>query len=313
MRRAFLAGVLGAAALSCGDPLVRIEQATIPAGPVTAGPRVEATWMGTAGVLLDDGTTALLIDPFVSRPSLGRVAFARPIPVDEARIDLWMAMPGIERTAAVFVSHSHYDHSMDAPSFARRTDARVVGSASTMLVGRAAGLDDSQLEPVVAGEAMRFGDFTVTMLRSRHGPAVFGREPYPGEIAPGVTMPAKAREYRTGGAYAVVVEHPAGVLVHHASAGFVPQMFDEVEADVVLLGLAGRKDTRDYLRAVVDATGARSVVPIHYDNFFRGFDEPLAPLQSARIDEFLDHVADTRPDLRVRTLPLGRARPVLAP
>lgn len=267
--------------------------------------------MGTAGVLLDDGSTAILIDPFVSRPSLGTVAVGKKLKVDEARIDLWMAMPGIERTAAVFVSHSHFDHSMDAPSFARRTDATLVGSASTGHIARATGLPESQVRQVTPGEPMQFGAFTVTMLASRHGPALFGREPYPGNITTEFELPARASAYRTGGVYAIVVEHPAGVVLHHASAAWNPGMFEGVDADVVLLGLAGRKDTRDYVRAVVDGTGARRIIPIHWDNFFRNFDVPLAPLNSAHVTEFLDHIDDTRPDLELETLPLGHARIVL--
>ncbi len=298
---------------ACTDPIARLSTMTPPAtAPPTDAPYVEATWMGTAGVLLDDGTTAILIDPFVSRPSLGKVATGARIEVDEARIDRWMQMPGVERTAAVVVTHSHYDHLMDAPSFARRTEATLVGSASTVFVGRTSGLSDAKLHEVTPSAPMRFGDFTVTLLTSRHGPALLGSEPYPGNVTTCFELPAKAKDYRTGGTYAVLVQHPAGTVLHHGSAAWVPGMYDAVEADLVLLGLAGRKDTGEYLRAVVDGTGARRVVPIHWDNFFRGFDVPQASLSAARINEFLDHVSDTRPDLSVQALPLGHARTLLA-
>lgn len=306
-----LAALLILASTGCADELVRLQAEQIPERAATGAPHVTATWMGTAGVMFDDGTTALLVDPFVSRPSLGRVAFGRPVPVDEARIDLWMKMPGIDRTAAVFVSHSHYDHSMDAPSFAKRTGARLVGSESTAIIGERSGLPSERIDVVQPGTPMRFGDFTVTMLHSQHGKAVAGRVPYPGNVESDFETPAKAKDYRMGGAYAIVVEHPTGTAVHHASAGWAPRMYEGIDADVVFLGLAGRDDTAKYLDAVLDATGARRVVPIHWDNFFRGFDEALAPLGSARVNEFLDHLADTRPDLTVQTLPLGHARPVL--
>ena len=312
MTRILAPALLLLATSGCSDELARLEAEEIPEAERPAeAPRVTATWMGTAGVMLDDGTTALLIDPFVSRPSIGRVVFGRPVPVDEARIDLWMEMPGIERTAAVFVSHSHYDHSMDAPSFARRLDARLVGSPSTAIIGERSGLPADRIDVVEPGQPMRFGEFTVTMLHSQHGKAVAGRVPYPGNVEPDFETPAKAKDYRMGGAYAVVVQHSAGTAVHHGSAGWNPAMYDHIDADVVFLGLAGRDDTATYLGAVLDATNARRVVPIHWDNFFRGFDESLAPLGSARVGEFLDHLADTRPDLTVQTLPLGYARPVL--
>jgi len=301
-----------AATSACGSGLAQIEASALPetVAPASA-PTISATWMGTAGIMLDDGTTAILIDPFVSRPSLGRVGFGRPIPVDDARVDLWMKMPGIDRAKAVVVTHSHYDHVMDAPAFAKRTEATVVGSASTAAIARASGLPDPQIVTAALHAPMQFGDFTVTMLPSRHGRVLLGRVPYPGTVGDDFTMPAKAKDYSMGGAFTVVVEHPAGTVVHHASAGWVPGMLDDVAADVVFLGLAGHRDPSAYIDAVVDTTGADRIVPIHWDNFFRGFDAALQPLRSAHVTAFFDHVADTRPDLRLETLPLGQARIVL--
>ena len=304
-------GLALALCTACASGRSRLDIALLAQTPLPADPYVTATWLGTAGLLLDDGTTALLLDPFVSRPSLARVAFARPLPVDEARIDQWMKMPGVERTAAVLVSHSHYDHLMDAPSFARRTGATLVGSASTSAVGRSVGLPDSQVQTAALGTPMHFGDFAVTMLPSQHGAVLLGRVPYAGTIDAHFSPPAKAKDYRMGGAFTVVVEHPSGTLLHHASAAWLPGVLDGVHADVVFLGLAGRADTGEYLDAVVDKTGAHAVVPIHWDNFFRSFDLPLRALRSAHVGEFFDHVTDTRPDLQIHALPLGHARTVL--
>lgn len=296
---------------ACAGPQ-RVRDFELPQAPVPASAYVAASWMGTAGVLVDDGQTAILIDPFVTRPSMGKVAFARPIAVDDARVQQWMDMPGIERTAAVLVGHSHYDHVMDAPAFALRTHATVVGSSSTAYVATQSGLPAAQVHTVQPGEALTFGAFTVRMVLSRHGPALLGRVPYDGNVTTCFETPARARDYRMGGAYGIVIEHPAGTIVHHGSAAWVDGMYDDVDADVVLLGITGRKDTAEYLASVVDATSARRVVPIHWDNFFRGFDRPLAALGSAHLNEFIDHMLDTRPDLQLQTLPLGHARTLVS-
>ena len=81
-------------------------------------------------------------------------------------------------------------------------------------------------------------------------------------------------------------------------------MYEGVDADVVLLGLAGREDTLDYVAHVVDATGAKRIVPIHWDDFFRGLDEPLRPIRAAKVDEFFATMDAQRPDLTIETLPL---------
>ena len=45
-------------------------------------------------------------------------------------------------------------------------------------------------------------------------------------------------------------------------------MFDGITADVILLGIGGRKDSEDLIKNIVLPLGAKTVIPIHYDNFF---------------------------------------------
>ncbi len=303
------AAVLATALASgaCGGDLTPLRERTIaPSAPVAA-PTVRVTWLGTAGVRVDDGWTALLIDPFVTRVGVGAIVFGKGLTTDPEQA----AIVDTRDVAAVLVTHSHYDHLVDAPYFAEQADAELLGSLSTVNVGRVAGLPESRLVAVEPGQPRIYGDFTVTFVESLHGPALFGRVPFPGAIEPRIELPASASEYKMGGAYGIVIEHPAGTIVHHASASWIDGMYEGVQADVVLLGLAGRDDTTDYLAHVVDATGAKRVIPIHWDNFFRGFDEPLKAIRAAKIDEFFATVDASRPDLSIESLPLLQPRTVL--
>lgn len=300
-----LALVLAWASIGCHRGLAEIEAHAIEPRAPTSTPTVRVTWLGTAGVRIDDGWTALLVDPFVSRPGLGAVVFGRTIEPHAERVD---AIDTAD-VAAVLVSHSHYDHLMDAPRLAARAGAELVGSASTVAVGRAYGLEDLRVaEP---GVPVRYGAFTVTWRESEHGAVLAGRVPFPGEIENGVELPLRARDYKMGGAYGIVIEHPAGTIVHHASAAWLEGMYDGVQADVVLLGLAGHRDVPAYVQAVVDATGARRVVPIHWDSFFRPLSQPLVPLRTARVPAFFETIGRTRPDLRIETLPVLKERVLL--
>ena len=63
-------------------------------------------------------------------------------------------------------------------------------------------------------------------------------------------------------------------MLVQGSAGFLPGGYRSERADVVFLGVGGlgRKEPayrERYLREVVDAVGARRVVPIHWDDFTR--------------------------------------------
>jgi hypothetical protein len=51
-----------------------------------------------------------------------------------------------------------------------------------------------------------------------------------------------------------------------------------VRADVLLVGLAGRRATRDYLARLCDALAPKLIIPTHHDAFFA----PLGPPGAAR-------------------------------
>jgi L-ascorbate metabolism protein UlaG (beta-lactamase superfamily) len=280
-----------------------------PTSPSPATDTVSVTWLGTAGFLVSDGETSLLVDPFVSRYGLLKVGLGKVAP-DEALIDAWLAKLRVTNTTYVLVSHSHYDHSMDAPHFARQTGAKLVGSESTLHIGRGAGLAEEQMVRIENNHVLEAGAFRIRFLESVHGKALFGRIPYPGEINEPLTPPAPANAYKLGAAYSIVIEHPRGTMVHHASAGIIPGMYESVKADVVMLGIAGRQNTAGYVNEVVNAVGAKRLILTHFDDFFVPLAEEMEELWFVDFDEFVDSSRKTYPDVRLETVPLGEARPI---
>jgi L-ascorbate metabolism protein UlaG (beta-lactamase superfamily) len=275
----------------------------------SAPSHVRATWMGTAGVLLCDGTTRLLIDPFVSRPPARRVLFGLPLAPDPARVRHWVDRLELFGSDAVLVTHAHYDHVLDAPLFARLTGARLVGSPSVVCCGLGQGLGADRLVAATAGQPLQFGAFTVTFLRSEHSRVLLGRVPFPGTIDAPLAVPARAAAFRHGGVLAIHVRHPTVSLVHLGSSTIGQRTFDAVCADIALVCLAGRANDGSLLPRVVKATGARVVIPIHFDDFFLPLDQPLRPLPRVGLDRFVDEA--NRLGLSVATLPLGEPRALL--
>jgi L-ascorbate metabolism protein UlaG (beta-lactamase superfamily) len=302
MRKAAI--MLALSLAGCAPTELYLSRLISPAA--TDGPGVSVTWLGTAGVLVSDGRTDILIDPFVSRYGLLRVGLGLPLNPRPDLIKGWLDHWACHNVQVVLVSHSHYDHVLDAPYFARETGALLVGSASTLNVGRGAGLPETQLVQVRPGEPFRSGAFTVRFIESRHGPALFGRVPYPGTIDQPLAPPQKASAYKLGGVYGILLDHPSGILLHHGSAGFQEGMYDGIKADVLLLGITGREDTETYLAAVPGKVQPRLVIPIHFDDFFTPLDDDMDFLHSAHFREFFE-TADRRGDYPVCTLPLGRA------
>jgi L-ascorbate metabolism protein UlaG (beta-lactamase superfamily) len=240
--------------------------------------RLRATFLGVSTLLFRAGDSAILTDGFFTRPSLGRMLAGRIAP-DHRLIGGVLRRLDLRALDAVIPVHSHYDHAMDAPAVAALTGAVVVGSPSTVNVVRGYGLPAEQVQAVSAGDTLRFGRFAVTLVRAEHSPRPLAR----GHITRPVVPPARASAYRMGECFSVLVECDGNAVLVNGSAGAVPGALRDHRADVVYFGVPtlGKQpaDYRDWLwREVVQATGARRVIPVHWDDFWRPLDEPLVPM-----------------------------------
>jgi L-ascorbate metabolism protein UlaG (beta-lactamase superfamily) len=259
-----------------------------PRGSVSDAP-VTVRWLGTAGHVVTTRKTTLLLDPFLTRPPLASVAF-RPLAPDEAAIRRHVPT----KVDAILCGHSHFDHLLDAPFIARMTGARLVGSRSTCAFARAAGVPDERLVMVPpAGTTLRVGDVEVRFVASRHGAFVpMLGVPFPGEVTAPPALPARAHAYRMGGAFGVLLKTDAGVSIYHnGSADLVDAELAGLSADVLLVGLAGRYATPNYLARLGSALSPGLIVPTHHDAFFAPLERGVHLLPKIDLDGF---VAETR-------------------
>lgn len=267
-----------------------------------------ARWYGTTAVLLQAGDEAIFIDPFFTRPQgvLPILRNARIAP-DEKLIADWLARAGVKQLRGVLVSHSHYDHAMDAGVVAKQTGALLIGSQSTANIGLGAGLPAEQIivatDTLSLGQPVTVGAFRVSFLASAHAGATGGAPT--GDIEEPLPPPARYSDYRQGGTYSILVEHGEDRLLLHGSAGHVDGALKGVQADVVFLGAALVSEPKEYLQQIVDAVGARQVVLTHWDDFTRSLDEPLRPMPVVVNLVKLGDALAARPDLLAGIAPLG--------
>jgi L-ascorbate metabolism protein UlaG (beta-lactamase superfamily) len=249
------------------------------------GAAVRVAWLGAAGFIIETATTTLLIDPFVTRPSI--FGLRKRIVSDDAVIARHVPL----RATAVLCGHSHYDHVADAPRIARRTGAQLVGSASTCAWGRAEGLDESQLVRIPeVGAELRFGDVEVRFVPSRHG-RFFGRVPVPGEIRETPRRPGRFWHYKMGGAFGILVRAAGISIYHNGSADLVDAELDGERADVLLACLAGRRGTENYVARLISALSPGLVVPTHHDAFFAPLERGVHLLPGIDLDGFISEVS----------------------
>ncbi len=246
---------------------------------VIAPNAVTVIWLGVTTLLFDDSETQILIDGFISRPSLFDTLMRVPVASDAPMINYVMNEYRMQRLAAIIPAHSHYDHAMDVGAIANRSSASILGSESTANIARGAGVPEDQIAVVAAGEEYRFGNFTVRLIPSVHAPiGLRGSVPLMGTVDEPLETPAPVTAWREGGSYTIIVSHPQGTTIVQGSAGYVEGALDDVQADVVMLGVGlleglGRDYAEGYWQALVTATGAARVFPIHFDNYTRPFGE----------------------------------------
>jgi L-ascorbate metabolism protein UlaG (beta-lactamase superfamily) len=280
----FLTGAALAALAGCGIlygalSIPSFAAQSYPVAQRATGKRdLTVRFLGTATLAFDDGTTAIMTDGFFTRPSVAQVLLGK-VQSDDRVIDKTLARIGPQNLAAIFVAHSHYDHAMDSAAVAVKTGASVYGSASTANIMRGAGLPTERTTVFEDGDTYAFGTFRVQVFETPHSP----HAKFPGKIDEPLHQPARISEYQEGGNYSFLVTHGKRRILVIASGNYTPGKFQGVKADVVFLGIGtlGKQDeafASNYWHETVEQTGAKLVIPIHWDDFMRPLDQPFRPL-----------------------------------
>jgi hypothetical protein len=109
-----------------------------------------------------------------------------------------------------------------------------------------------------------------------------GEVPLAGTVDEPLELPAPITAWREGGSFSIIVSHPQGTTIVQGSAGYREGALDNVQADVVMLGVAllgslGRDYAERYWQALVTSTGAMRVFPVHFEDQTRPFGEIVLP------------------------------------
>jgi L-ascorbate metabolism protein UlaG (beta-lactamase superfamily) len=267
----------------------------VPREAARVDPRVKITWLGTAAHAISTDTTTVLVDPYVSRHRIRRL-LTRTIAPNDAAIDRWIP----KKVDAILCGHSHFDHLLDAPRIAQKTGAKLVGSATTCAFARAHGVSDSQLVEIPReGDRVTVGDVEIRFVPSKHGRIALGRVPFDGVVTRPPRLPARMWHYKMGGAFGIVM-NAAGVRIYHnGSADLVDAELDGERADVLLVGLAGRQATRDYLKRLIGALSPEIIAPTHHDAFFAPLEAGFHTIPGMDIDGFVSEARRIAPRARV--------------
>jgi L-ascorbate metabolism protein UlaG (beta-lactamase superfamily) len=284
LKPAFLAALMlcaaPAAAAPCeaaAAPLAAYEALTLADAGAGRSGDLRVRFLGISSLLLDDGDTQLMVDGYFSRPSFMASLFGR-IASDTKAVEAGLQRAEVGRLSALLVAHAHQDHALDAPEVIRLRGGRLVGSESVANIGRGQGVAETDITVLRGGETLTFGAFEVTAYAAPHSrPAVFT-----GHIREPLESPAKGRAYREGRNFSFLIVHRGLRVLVHPSSASEPGLFRNVRADVVVLGIARLGNTRrgfaeNYWTDTIRDSGARVVIPVHWDDFSAPVTDRFAP------------------------------------
>jgi len=268
--------------------------------PLGGTGEVRVTWLGTAGFAIEHAGHVLLLDPYLTRPSWSRCLFA-PLRSDTALI-----RRVVPRADAIILSHTHFDHALDAPEIARQTGARVFGSRSALRLCRGFGVPEMQLECVehAAPHQAEVGPFGLRFWPSAHSAFLFGRVPFPGDIADCSDVPLRTEAYRCGAVFGAEITVAGRRIFHVGSAELVEEGWRVPPVDLALACVAGWTSTERYPERLMAALSPGTVLLHHWDNFLHGLDTEVRALPAMRFVPLVDRLQAAAPRLPVGALPL---------
>ena len=233
---------------------------------------MKVTYLGTTTLLFDDGTDQLMFDCHVTRPSV-KTCFFGKLSTDEEIADRVIREFDIDRLRGIFVSHSHHDHVLDVPCFAKRFHADVYGSPSALNVARGGEIAEEHLHSFADSLNYQVGAFGITVIPSLHSEAHWFNNDIGKTIDQPLTQPAGMRAFKEGGSYDFLVKHGDNSFLIRPSCNYIEGQLSDIKADVLFLGiteLSKKTETwrETFFAETIGRVQPKIVIPIHWDNFF---------------------------------------------
>ncbi len=206
--------------------------------------------------------------------------------------------------AGVLVGHTHFDHAVDAPAIAQRLGCPAYGSRSLVALMHLHGAGELAVE-VEPYRRYELGPYTVSFTPSLHSKLVLGLAvPFAGELTCEHLAAMTPGAYRCGQVWGILIEVAGVSFYHQGSANLIDEAIRERDVDFFLAGVAGRGFTADYWSRILRRLGPRTIVPTHYDDFFRPLDAEMGLTTNVDLASVPDEIRAVSADFSVAALPL---------
>lgn len=265
-----------------------------------ASATVTAKYLTVASVALDDGKTRLVFDPAWTRPGILHVLGFKKLVSDEKLVTKILKDNNLERVDAVFASHSHFDHVIDAPMVSKVAGAVFYTDESSERLAKAYKEKKIRTIRMIPEQKIRVGDFLITPIPRTHSKILHLFYFLPGPVPEDADL--SFWDYHVGDTWFYLVEHPEGnIVIDQGSTPFVDALKKHTQkVDVLVQGVANRKDDDVILNGHVKTFKPKVFIPVHFDNFFIDFnDGGESSLPGVKLDDILSKLKKAYPTMKV--------------
>lgn len=231
-----------------------------------------ANFFGTSTILFKDENHGIMIDAFLSRKSFLKYLTEGGIRSDKNLVRHYLSEGGVatEDIHAIFLSHSHFDHILDAAAISDMTTSKVYGSYLSLST-----FESDRKQTIENNQIIKIGKFKVIALETDHVKKGFIAR----QVESVLNLLIRAQPFKEHGpVFSYYIEHQDLVMLIVPTAQFpikitLPKKVDVVFLSMGLLGKLPETEILDYYEAAIKNSGARIIIPIHWDLFTKEIDK----------------------------------------
>jgi L-ascorbate metabolism protein UlaG (beta-lactamase superfamily) len=154
-------------------------------------------------------------------------------------------------------------------------------------------------------DTYELGPFAVTFVPSLHSKLLLGYAvPFDGELTCDHLDALTPGAYRCGQVWGIHIEVGGATFYHQGSANLIDDAIRHRGVDFFLAGVAGRGFTRDYWQRILRLLQPATIVPTHYDDFFRPLAADMGFSTNVHLARVPEEIRAVSADFTVAALPL---------